>query len=93
MSKQLKRIDYRMINEYNITKETLVKETKKRKNWTAPRTAYIQNFLVEDVKKSKKGIEESIWMSQRQGRSNWIEKLLYHNIEEHIIKAPNKFAW
>ena len=60
MSKQLKRIDYRMINEYNITKETLVKETKKRKNCTAPRIGYIQNFLVEDVKKSKKGIEESI---------------------------------
>ena len=32
------------VKEFNITEETLEKETKKRKNWTAPGIDGIQNF-------------------------------------------------
>ena len=32
------------VKEFNITEETLEKETKKTKNWTAPGIDSIQNF-------------------------------------------------
>ena len=43
VSKQL-RDKITNVKEYNITEETLEKETKKRKNWTAPGIDGIQNF-------------------------------------------------
>ena len=45
------------IKEFNITEETLEKETKKRKNWTAPGINIIQNFWWNRLKPAKRELK------------------------------------
>ena len=47
------------VKEYNITEETLEKETKKRKNWTAPGIDTIQNFWWKRLKPARKGLKRA----------------------------------
>ena len=58
------------VKEFNITKRNHWKRNKEKENldWTWNR--WYSKFLVEEVKTSKKGIEEIIWTSQRQQRFN-----------------------
>ena len=42
------------VNEFNITEETLEKETKKRKNWTAPGIDGTQNFRLKPARRALK---------------------------------------
>ena len=45
------------VKEFNITEETLEKETKKRKNWTAPGIDGIQNFWWKRLKPARRRLK------------------------------------
>ena len=47
------------VNEFNITVETLQKETKKRKNWTAPGINGIQNFWWKKLKPARRELKRA----------------------------------
>ena len=47
------------VKEFNITEETLEKETKKRKNWTAPGIDGIQNFWWKKLKPARRGVKRA----------------------------------
>ena len=48
------------VKEFNITEETLQKETKKRKNWSAPETDGIQNFWWRRLKPARRGLKRAL---------------------------------
>ena len=58
LSKQL-RDKITSVKEFNITVETLGKETKKRKNWTAPEIDGIQNFWLKKLKSERKKLKRA----------------------------------
>ena len=45
------------VKEFNITEETLEKEIKKRKNWTALGIDGIQNFCWKRLKPARRGLQ------------------------------------
>ena len=46
------------VKEFNITEETLEKETKKTKNWTAPGIDSIQNFWWKKLKLARRELKK-----------------------------------
>ena len=47
------------VKEFNITEETIEKETKKRKNWTAPGINGIQNFWWKKLKPARRELKRA----------------------------------
>ena len=58
VSKQL-RDKITSVKEFNITVETLEKETQKRKNWTAPGIDGIQNFYWKKLKPARRELRRA----------------------------------
>ena len=58
VSKQL-RDKITSVKEFNITVETLLKKTKKRKNWTAPGIDGIQNFWWKKLKPARREVKRT----------------------------------
>ena len=58
VSKQL-RDKITSVKEFNITVETFEKETKKKKNWTAPGIDGIQNFYWKKLKPARRELRRA----------------------------------
>ena len=52
----IERTDY-YVKEFNITEETLQKETRRKKNWTAPGIDGIQNFWWKRLKPASRELK------------------------------------
>ena len=77
------------VKKFNITVESLEKETKKRKHWTAPGTDSIQNFWWKKLKPARRELKRAFEHAKDNNGLNTSMAVFRKNYSALKNKRPN----